>query len=62
MDVIKKEHDSDETTSQISSLKAEQVVAIKYEEYYDLNPFPVIVNKEKVSSISFMFCLNCVDI
>jgi hypothetical protein len=58
MDVIKEEHDSDEATP---SLK-EEVVDIKYEEHYDLYPFPIIVKKEKVSSVSFICVLNCVEI
>jgi hypothetical protein len=51
MDIIKKETDLGEGTSEVFTLKEEPVTDIKYEEHYDAISPAVFVSEDKVSCI-----------
>lgn len=55
MDIKKEEYELIEETPEVSSLKREQRIDIKYEEGYDPPAFPVILCEDKVSSVNKYF-------
>jgi hypothetical protein len=52
MDIKKEDDELIEETPEVSSLKRDQRIDIKYEEGYDPPPFPVILCEDKVSFVT----------
>jgi hypothetical protein len=52
MDIKKEVYGLIEETPEVSSLKRDQRIDVKYEEGYDPPPFPVILCEDKVSSVA----------
>jgi hypothetical protein len=58
MDMKKEEYELIEETPEVSSLKRDQRIDIKYEESYEPPTFPVILCDDKVSSVNKCFSLH----
>jgi hypothetical protein len=52
MDMKTEKYELIEETLEVSSLKRDQCIDVKYEEGCDLAPFPVILCEDKVSSVA----------